>query len=106
MGEHPITVREPQGYGDTVTYIDKIYSNTYPDNVIEDYIMDYIVQPIDKKRDVLKLTTSFTAIDYPRFNLSKKKVGLTISQDTLTKKEWTLYKNEPMDVPGTIKYEK
>ena len=40
--------------------------------------MDYIVQPVDKKRDVLKLTTSFNAIDYPRFNLSKKKVGLTI----------------------------
>lgn len=105
MGEHPITVREPQGYGDTVTYIDKVYSNTYPDNVIEDYIMDYIVQPIDKKRDVLKLTTSFTAIDYPRFNLSKKKVGLTISQDTITKDEWTLYQNKPMDVAGTIKYE-
>lgn len=105
MGEQPITVREPQGYGDTVVYIDKVYSNTYPDNVIEDYIMDYIVQPIDKKRDVLKLTTSFTAIDYPRFNLSKKKVGLAISQDTLTKKEWTLYQNKPMDVAGTIKYE-
>lgn len=104
-GEQPITVREPSGYGDTVTYIDKIYSNTYPDNVIEDYIMDYIVQPIDKKRDVLKLTTSFTAIDYPRFNLSKKKVGLTISQDTITKDEWTLYQNKPMDVAGTIKYE-
>lgn len=105
VGEHPITVREPQGYGDAVTYIDKVYSNTYPDNVIEDYIMDYIVQPIDKKRDVLKLTTSFTAIDYPRFNLSKKKVGLVISQDTLTKDEWTLYQNKPMDVAGTIKYE-
>lgn len=105
VGEHPITVREPQGYGDTVTYIDKVYSNTYPDNVIEDYIMDYIVQPIDKKRDVLKLTTSFTAIDYPRFNLSKKKVGLVISEDTLTKDEWTLYQNKPMDVAGTIKYE-
>lgn len=105
MGEQPITVREPQGYGDTVVYVDKVYSNTYPDNVIEDYIMDYIVQPIDKKRDVLKLTTSFTAIDYPRFNLSKKKVGLVISQDTLTKKEWTLYQNKPMDVAGTIKYE-
>ena len=105
MGEQPITVREPQGYGDTVVYVDKVYSNTYPDNVIEDYIMDYIVQPIDKKRDVLKLTTSFTAIDYPRFNLSKKKVGLAISQDTLTKKEWTLYQNKPMDVAGTIKYE-
>lgn len=105
MGEQSITVREPQGYGDTVVYIDKVYKNTYPDNIIEDYVMDYIVQPIDKKRDVLKLTTSFTAIDYPRFNLSKKKVGLNISQDTLTKKDWTLYQNKPMDVAGTIKYE-
>lgn len=104
-GEQPITVREPSGYGDTVTYIDKTYSNQYPDNVIENYIMDYIVQPVDKKRDVLKLTTSFTAIDYPRFNLSKKRVGLNISQDTLTRKEWTLYQNKPMDVAGTIKYQ-
>lgn len=71
-GAKPITVREPSGYGDVTTYIDKVYSNTYPDNLIENYIMDYIVQPVDKKRDVLKLTTMFTAIDYPRFNLSKK----------------------------------
>ena len=105
MGDNSITVREPQGYGDKVTYVDKTYSNKYPDNIIENYIMDYIVQPVDKKRDVLKLTTSFTAIDYPRFNLSKKKVGLNISQDTLTKQDWTLYQNKPMDVAGTIKYQ-
>lgn len=105
MGDKPITVREPQGYGDKVSYVDKTYSNKYPENIIEDYIMDYIVQPVDKKRDVLKLTTSFTAIDYPRFNLSKKKVGLNISQDTLTNEEWTLYQNKPMDVAGTIKYQ-
>lgn len=105
-GEKDITVREPQGYGDETVYIDKTYTNKYPNNIVEDYIMDYIVQPVDKKRDVLKLTTSFNAIDYPRFNLSKKRVGLTISQDTLTRDEWSLYKNEPMDVPGTIKYEK
>lgn len=104
-GEKDITVREPQGYGDETAYIDKTYTNKYPNNIVEDYIMDYIVQPVDKKRDVLKLTTSFNAIDYPRFNLSKKRVGLTISQDTLTKKEWTLFQNKPMDVPGTIKYE-
>lgn len=105
-GAKPITVREPSGYGDITTYIDKVYSNTYPDNLIENYIMDYIVQPVDKKRDVLKLTTMFTAIDYPRFNLSKKRVGLAITQDTLTKPEWTLFKNEPLDKPGTIKYQK
>lgn len=106
IGEKPITVREPEGCGDTTVYIDKTYSNKYPDNVIEDYVMDYIVQPVDKKRDVLKLTTTFTAIDYPRFNLSKKRVGLTIDNDTLTRDEWSLFKNEPMDQPGTIKYQK
>lgn len=104
-GTEPITVREPQGYGDEVSYIDRVYSNVYPDNIIEDYIMDYIVQPIDRNRDVLKLTTQFTAIDYPRFNLSKKRVGLTINEDTLTKDEWTLYENKPMSVPGTIQYQ-
>ena len=105
-GDKEITVREPQGYGDKVVYIDKTYKPTYPENVIEDHIMDYIVQPVDKKRDVLKLTTAFTAIDYPRFNLSKKKVGLAIGQDTLAEKEeWSLYENKPMDVPGTIKYQ-
>lgn len=104
VGEQPITVCEPEGYGDTTTYVDRTYSNVYPDNIIEDYIMDYIVQPIDKKRDVLKISTSFTAMDYPRFNLSKKRVGLTINQDTLTRDEWTIFQNKPLDKPGTIKY--
>ena len=103
-GDKPITVRVPQGLGDKVGYIDKIYSNVYPDNVIEDYVMDYIVQPVDKKRNVLQISTTFTAIDYPRFNLSKKRVGLAITQDTITKKDWSLYNNEPKDVPGTIEY--
>ena len=103
-GDKPITVREPEGYGDVVTYKDVTYKNTYPDNLIEDYVMDYIVQPVDKKRDVLKLTTSFTAIDYPRFNLSKKRVGLVMDNTTLTKREWSLFQNKPMDNPGTIKY--
>lgn len=104
-GTEPITVREPQGYGDKVVYIDKTYSNTYPDNLIEDYIMDYIVQPVDRKRNSLQISTQFTAIDYPRFNLSKKKVGLTIDNDTLTEEQWSLFENKPMDVPGTIKYQ-
>lgn len=105
MGDKPITVREPEGYGDTTVYVDKKYSNRYPENIIEDYIMDYIVQPVDKKRDVLKLNTTFTAIDYPRFNLSKKRVGLTIDDTTVTKDEWSLYENKPLDNPGTIKYQ-
>lgn len=104
-GTEPITVREPQGYGDKVVYIDRTYSNTYPDNLIEDYVMDYIVQPVDRKRNSLQISTQFTAIDYPRFNLSKKKVGLTIDNDTLTEEQWSLFENKPMDVPGTIKYQ-
>jgi len=63
------------------------------------------VQPVDKKRNGLEIATTFTAMDYPRFTLSKKRVGLTISQDTLTREEWSLYEDKPMDVPGTIKYE-
>ena len=43
MGEKEITVREPIGYGDKVEYQDVTYSNTYPNNIIENYIMDYIV---------------------------------------------------------------
>lgn len=117
-GEKPIKVREPSGAGPETVYVDAEYKENYLENLIEDYIMDYIVQPVDKKRDVLKLTTTFTAMDYPRFNLSKKRVGLAITQDTLTKKDWSLfytkeedpqtgeitYKNEPKDQPGVIKY--
>lgn len=104
-GDKSITVREPQGYGDTTNYVDKTYSNKYPNNLIEDYVMDYIVQPVDKKRDVLKLYTSFTAIDYPRFNLGKKKVGLAVADGTITKREWSLFENKPLDIAGTIKYQ-
>lgn len=106
MGDKPITVREPVGYGDKVEYVDKTYSNVYPNNIVEDYIMDYIVQPVDKQRDSLSISTAFTAMDYPRFNLSKKRVGMTITQDTLTKPEWSIYKNEPLSQPGVIQYEK
>lgn len=105
-GDKEITVREPQGYGDKVVYIDKTYKPTYPDNLIEDYVMDYIVQPVDRKRDVLKLTTMFSAIDYPRFNLSKKKVGLTIAQETMAADpDWSLYTDKPIDIAGKIHYQ-
>lgn len=104
-GSKPIKVREPIGAGDKLEYIDVEYSNVYPHNIIENYVMDYIVQPVDKKRNGLEIATTFTAMDYPRFTLSKKRVGLTISQDTLTREEWSLYEDKPMDVPGTIKYE-
>lgn len=104
-GEKEITVREPVGYGDTTTYIDKTYYPNYPDNIIEDYIMDYVVQPVDKKRNTLEIATTFTAIDYPRFTLSKKKVGLLIDNDTVTKEEWSIVgADHPIDRPGMIKY--
>jgi hypothetical protein len=50
------------------------------------------------------VSVTFNAIDYPRFNLSKKKFGLTINDDTITRSEWTLFEAEPMDVAGTVKY--
>lgn len=103
-GTQPIKVKEPVGYGDKTTYIEKTYSNTYPDNIIEDYIMDYIVQPTTRKRDNLKVDVDYVAIDYPRFQLSKKRVGMGLNSNTITKPEWSLFKNEPMDVPGKVKY--
>ena len=103
-GTQPIKVKEPVGYGDKTTYIEKTYSNTYPDNIIEDYIMDYIVQPTTRKRDNLKIDVDYVAIDYPRFQLSKKRVGMGLNSNTITKPEWSLFKNEPMDVPGKVKY--
>ena len=104
-GEEEIVVREPESYGDSTAYHDRTYSSLYPNNIIEDYIMDYVVQPVDKKRNVLEIATTFTAIDYPRFTLSKKKVGLMIDNDTVTKPEWSIVNpHEPMDRPGEIKY--
>lgn len=104
MGEKEITVKEPVGYGDTTVYVDRTYKNTYPDNVIENYVMDYIVQPIEKKRSNMEISTSFNAIDYPRFNLSKKKFGLTINDDTITREDWSIFTREPMSIPGTVEY--
>lgn len=104
MGEKEITVKEPIGYGDTTVYVDRTYKNTYPDNIIEDYVMDYIVQPIEKKRSNWEIATTFTAIDYPRFNLSKKKFGLTINDDTVTREDWSIFTKEPMSIPGTVEY--
>lgn len=84
-------------------------SVTYPkagqqDGIIEDYIMDYIVQPADKARNNLEITTKFTAIDYPRFNLSKKHFGLTMADESVTRSDWSIYDKTPLDIPGTIKY--
>ncbi len=68
------------------------------------YVMDYIIQPLDKSRSSMKIDLSFTAIDFPRFNLSKKKVGLTFDNTTLTTKELSLYKDKPLSSPGSIQY--
>ena len=54
-GDKDITVREPVGYGDVVTYKDITYKNTYPDNLIEDYVMDYIVQPVQHHLQLLTI---------------------------------------------------
>lgn len=103
-GEEPIKVQEPVGYGDALVFTTKTYSSDYPNNIIEDYVMDYIVQPTQHKRSGLEVSITYNAIDYPRFNLSKKKMGLTINEDTTTKGIWSLYKSEPMSIPGTVQY--
>lgn len=100
-GDTPVVVQIPEGYGDTTAFIDKEYQ---PGDVVENYIMDYIVQPLDKKRSSYEVSVNFTAIDYPRFNLSKKKMGLTINENTITRDEWTMFKSEPISVAGTVQY--
>lgn len=110
-GEQPITVSIPTGYGDTTIYQEITYN---PGDLIEydhdgnqgTYVMDYIVQPTDKKRSGLEVSITFTAIDYPRFNLSKKKLGLTINENTITRGDWSIYEKEPMNIPGAIQYVK
>lgn len=103
-GTEPIKVQEPVGYGDALVFTTKTYSADYPNNIIEDYVMDYIVQPTQHKRSGVEVSVTYNAIDYPRFNLSKKKMGLTINDDTTTKGIWSLYKSEPMSIPGTVQY--
>ena len=104
VGEKPILVQEPIGDGNLTTYVQKEYKPNYPDNIIENYVMDYIIQPVEKKRNNLEISTQFTAIDYPRFNLSKKKFGLTINDDTVVKDDWSIYTKEPMSIPGEVQY--
>ena len=103
-GEETIRVQEPMGYGDALVFTEKIYTPEYPNNVIEDYVMDYIVQPTEHKRSGLEVSITYTAIDYPRFNLSKKKMGATINDETVTKGIWSLYKPEPMSIPGSVQF--
>lgn len=101
VGQETIMVQEPVGYGDTTTYIEKEYNTN---DIMEDYVMDYIVQPLDKKRSGHEVSLNFTAMDYPRFNLSKKRFGLTINEDTITRDDWSLFKSEPMSIAGSVQY--
>ena len=97
MGKEPISVPEPDGST-------KIYPEEDGNRLLEDYTMDYIVQPLDKSRQGIGISLTYTAIDFPRFNLSKKKVGLTFDDKTITTKELSLYKNTPLSIPGSIQY--
>jgi hypothetical protein len=97
MGKESISVPAPDGST-------KIFPEENGNRLLEDYTMDYIVQPLDKARQGLGISLTYTAIDFPRFNLSKKKVGLTFDNQTITTQELSLYKNEPLSTPGSIQY--
>lgn len=101
MGEEIIGVPEPDG---TVIYYPKNEGKNPKDYELENYTMDYIIQPLDKSRQSMNINLTYTAIDYPRFNLSKKKVGLTFDNTTLTTQELSLYKNVPLSSPGAMQY--
>ena len=97
MGKEPISVPEPDGST-------KVFPEENGNRLLEDYTMDYIIQPLDKSRQGIGISLTYTAIDFPRFNLSKKKVGLTFDDKTITTKELSLYKNAPLSIPGSIQY--
>ena len=97
VGTEPISVPNPDG---TTTTYPEADGNRH----LENYIMDYIVQPLDKSRQGVGINLLYTAIDFPRFNLSKKKVGLTFDDKTITTQELSLYKNTPLSVPGSFQY--
>lgn len=101
MGEEIINFPGPDG---TIVQYPKNAGENPEDYIIEDYTMDYIIQPLDKARQSLKIDLTYTAIDFPRFNLSKKKLGFTIDQNTLTTPELSLWGNTPMNVPGSVQY--
>ena len=90
--------------GNTTITIPK-NDGTHPeDYVMEDYVMDYIIQPLDKNRENIGIGLLYTAIDFPRFNLSKKKVGLTFDDKTIVNQDLSLYKNKPLSIPGSVQY--
>ena len=101
MGEETISFPGPNG---TTVQYPKNDGSSPDDYIIEDYVMDYIIQPLDKTRQSLRIDLTYTAIDFPRFNLSKKKLGLTIDQNTLTTPELSIWDNKPTNVPGSVQY--
>lgn len=100
-----INVNEPINLGEYGIFQQTTYPRPgEPDGLIEDHVMDYIVQPTQKNRNNLEISTQFTAIDYPRFNLSKKHFGLTFADESVTRSDWSIYDKTPMSIPGTIQY--
>lgn len=100
-----IEVNEPINLGEYGIFQQTTYPRPgEPDGLIEDYVMDYIVQPAQKNRSNLEINTQFTAIDYPRFNLSKKHFGLTFADGSVTHSDWSIYDKTPMSIPGTLQY--
>ena len=101
MGTDPISIPNPDG---SISIYPKQDGDVLTRNIMEDYTMDYIVQPLDKSRNGIGIGLTYTAIDFPRFNLSKKKLGLTFNDNTVTTQDLSLYSNKPLDVPGSIHY--
>jgi len=100
-----VEVNEPINLGEYGIFQQTTYPRPgEPDGLIEDHIMDYIVQPTQKNRNNLEISTQFTAIDYPRFNLSKKHFGLTMADESVTRSDWSIYDKTPMSIPGTLQY--
>lgn len=97
LGEETVVIPEPDG-------TTKVFPEENGNRMLEDYTMDYVIQPLDKARQGIGVNLLYTAIDYPRFSLSKKKVGLTFDQSTITSQELSLYKNAPLSTPGSVQY--
>lgn len=103
MGKDKIAVPNPRDEGG-ITYYPKNEGKHPSDYIMEDYTMDYIIQPLDKSRQNIGISLTFTAMDFPRFNLSKKKMGLTFDNNTITTPDLSLYKNKPLSSPGSVQY--
>ena len=102
-----VEVNEPINLGEYGIFQQTTYPRPgEPDGLIEDYVMDYVVQPAQKNRNNLEISTQFNAIDYPRFNLSKKHFGLTFAEGSVTRSDWSIYDKTPMSIPGTLQYVK